>query len=153
VIAPHHPDGLRRPAPPDVVVDVIVETEYAVWTLIVVSRAQAGNVHERTSEVIDAGGWLAGVREHYCGVIEEDADTQSIGDSLKKRYARPASVGFQRACRSESQGCWRRAMAGFGGNSPRLRRASGQFTVSNALARTREWWLQSVEIETAVEPL
>lgn len=140
MIGPHHPDGLRRPAPPDVVVDVIVETEHAVWTLIVVSRAQAGNVHERMSEVIDAGGWLAGVREHYCGVIEEDADTRSIGDSLKKRYARSiasvqASVGFQRACRSESQGCWRRAMAGFGGNSPRLRRASGQFTVSNALAR------------------
>jgi hypothetical protein len=101
-------DGSR----PDVVVDVIVETEHAVWTLIVASRAQAGNVHERMSEVIDAGGWLAGVREHYCGVIEEDTDTRSLGDSLKKRCARSiASVQL----RSASRGPAGSSLKGVGG--------------------------------------
>jgi hypothetical protein len=54
-------DGAR----PEVLVDVMVETEHAVWTLIVAKSAQAGNVHETKTEVIDAGGWLAGAREHF----------------------------------------------------------------------------------------
>jgi hypothetical protein len=146
-------DGSR----PDVVVDVIVETEHAVWTLIVASRAQAGNVHERTSEVIDAGGWLAGVREHYCGVIEEDTDTRSIGDSLKKRYARSiASVQL----RSASRGPAGPSLKGVGGARWRdlaailrdCEEADNLPAIQRALARNALVWLQSVGIETAVEP-
>lgn len=78
-------------AQPDVVVDVIVETEHVVWTLIVANRVYGSTVHDRVTQVIDAGGWLAGAREHYFGVIEGDSDPGSIGESLKRRYARSSA--------------------------------------------------------------
>jgi hypothetical protein len=143
-------DGAR----PDVLVDVIVETEHAVWTLITASGAQqSGNVHERMAEVIDAGGWLAGAREHYCGLIEEDTDTRSIGDSLKKRYARsPASVEL----RSGSRGPAGPNLKGFG--SVRWRdlaailgdceEADNLPAIQRALAGSTLMWLQSVGIKT-----
>jgi hypothetical protein len=147
-------DGSR----PDVLVDVIVETEHAVWTLLVAGRAQAGNVHERMSEVIDAGGWLAGVREHYLGVIEEDTDTRSIGDLLKQRYARStASVQL----RSASRGPAGPNLKGVGGARwPDLaailrdcEEADNLPAIQRALARNTLVWLQNVGIEVAVEPL
>ncbi len=36
-------------------VDAIVETEHAVWTLTVANLAHAGDVHERLTQVVDAG--------------------------------------------------------------------------------------------------
>jgi hypothetical protein len=144
-------DGSRS----DVVVDVIVETEHAVWTLIVASRAQAGSVHERMSEVIDVGGWLAGVREHYFGVIEGDTETRPIGELLKKRYARStASVQL----RSASRGPAGPSLKGVGGARWRdlaailrdCEEADNLPAIQRALARNTLVWLQSVGIETRI---
>jgi hypothetical protein len=146
-------DGAR----PDVAVDVIVETEHAVWTLIVAGTAQAANVHQRMTEVIDAGGWLAGVREHYCGVIEDDTDTTSIGDSLKRRYARStASVQL----RSASRGPAGPSLKGLGGARWRdlaailrdCEEADNLPAIQRAVARNTLVWLQRVGIENDAEP-
>jgi hypothetical protein len=147
-------DGAR----PDVLVDVIMETEHAVWTLITASRAQqSGNLHERMTEVIDAGGWLAGTREHYCGVIEEDTDTR-FGDLLRKRYGRSrASIQLQ----SASRGPAGPSLKGVGGArwqdlAAILRdceQADNLPAIQRALAQNTSVWLQGVGIETAVEPL
>ena len=77
-------DGAR----PDVTVDVIIETEHDVWTLIVPRHGEVPDIQERATHVIDAGGWLAGARPHHCGVIESDTDNTMAGSLLKSRYAR-----------------------------------------------------------------
>jgi hypothetical protein len=93
---------------------LVSETEHAVWTLVVAKSAQAGDVHERIAEVVDAGGWLAGVREHYCGVIEEGNEAR-LGDSLKERYGRSsASIQLHRL-REDRQVRVSRALAALGG--------------------------------------
>jgi hypothetical protein len=140
-------DGVR----PEVLVDVIVETEHAVWTLIVAKSAQAGDVHERMTELIDAGGWLAGAREHYCGAIEEDTDTR-IGHSLKKRYGR-SSASIQ--LRSASRGPAGPTLKGVGGMRWRdlaailrdCEQADNLPAIERALARNTLGWLQKVGID------
>jgi hypothetical protein len=110
------------------------------------------------SEVIDAGAWLAGVREHYFGVIEEDTDTGSIANLLKERYARStASVQL----RSASRGPAGPSLKGVGGARWRdlaailrdCEESDNLPGIQRALARNTLVWLQSVGIETAVEPL
>jgi hypothetical protein len=143
-------DGAR----PDVVVDVVVETEHAVWTLTVANRAYPDDIHERVTQVIEAGGWLAGAREHYSGVVEQDTDARSIAHSLKKRYTRSvASVHLQSASRGPAV--------------PRLDGVGGVRwsdlaviladcaegdtlpAIERALARNTLVWLQDVGIQTA----
>jgi hypothetical protein len=140
-------DGAR----PGVLVDALVETEHAVWTLIVATSAHAGNVHERMSGVIDAGGWLAGAREHYCGAIEEDTGTR-IGDSLRQRYGR-SSASIQ--LRSASRGPAGATLKGVGGMRWRdlaailrdCEQADNLPAIERALARNTLGWLQKVGID------
>ena len=67
-------DGAREGA----FVDVVIETEHAVWTLIVATdRGRWLDDDQRIADVVDAGSWLAGAREHYCGVIERAAGAQA----------------------------------------------------------------------------
>jgi hypothetical protein len=77
-------DGER----PDVIADVVIETEHAVWTLIAQSASEPLADSERTAAVADAGAWFAGARQHYCGVIESSSANGSLGSVLQARYAR-----------------------------------------------------------------
>jgi hypothetical protein len=88
-------------AHPDVTVDVVIETEHDVWTLIVPRQGEVSNIQERAVHVIDAGAWLAGARAHHCGVIECDGDNAKAGSLLKSRYARSRDSA---ALRSASRG-------------------------------------------------
>ena len=99
-------DGART----DVVADVLIETEHAVWTLI--ATGQDDHVDdERIAQLIDAGAWLAGARQYYCGVIEADTTTDSIGRIVETRYSRSRhSVGL----RSATHGPSRPTLAGLG---------------------------------------
>ena len=147
-------DGAR----PDVPIDVTIETEHAVWTLITANPLHAEHVHDQMTTVIDAGGWLAGAREHYCGVIEEHSDTRSIAASLKTRYARSrASVQLRSASSRPAQPNLK-AVGGMGWRdlSAILRdcEQSGSLpAIQRALARNTLAWLERVGIETAIEPL
>ena len=47
---------------PDVIADVVIETEHAVWTLLAESRARDLLDGEAAAAMVDAGRWFAGVR-------------------------------------------------------------------------------------------
>jgi hypothetical protein len=84
---------------PDAVADVVIETEHAVWTLMVPAAGDDGD--DRTiAQMADAGAWLAGARDHYCGIIETRTTSTSFGGVLKRRYARSReSVALRSATR------------------------------------------------------
>jgi len=78
-------DGAR----PEVTVDVLIETEHAVWTLAVAGqRGQWLEDDDRAAHVIDAAAWESGPRDHYFGVIETDTTSASVGRILIERYSR-----------------------------------------------------------------
>lgn len=92
-------DGER----PDVVVDVLIETEHAVWTLIVDSPARTVMDSDAMAAVLDAGSWFAGLRPLYCGVIESTTGNASPGSVLHDRYSRSRdSARLQSATRGPS---------------------------------------------------
>jgi len=77
-------DGER----PDVVADVVIETEHVVWTLLAES-ARNDLIHSHlTAALVDAGAWFAGARQHFCGVLECSTVGTSPGSVLRTRYAR-----------------------------------------------------------------
>jgi hypothetical protein len=78
----------------DVVVDVTIETELAVWTLMLASdrdqRVFDSDVStgDPIARIIDAAAWRAGTRAHYFGIVEARTTATSIGSVLKRRYSR-----------------------------------------------------------------
>ena len=77
-------DGER----PDLVADVVIETEHSVWTLVAVAARDSVLDSEKAAVVVDAGAWFAGARQHYCGVIELTATSPRQGPVLQTRYSR-----------------------------------------------------------------
>ena len=77
-------DGTRR----DVAVDVVIETEHAVWTMVADVDTHALTDGERAAAVVDAGAWFAGTRRHHCGVIESPGTPHAAGPVLQSRYSR-----------------------------------------------------------------
>jgi hypothetical protein len=78
----------------DVVVDVTIETEHAVWTLMVSGpgdhRLLESNPDDgdAIARVTDAGAWRAGLREHYFAVVEPKTTPASVGTLVRRRYSR-----------------------------------------------------------------
>jgi hypothetical protein len=85
----HHVDGIR----PDVVADVLIETEHAVWALMLHenelrhSNAESAT-GDFTTQVIDAASWYAGTRGCYFGVLSSQFRHQDAGVALVERYFR-----------------------------------------------------------------
>jgi len=142
----------------DVAVDVVIETEHALWT-IVVADAESDWVDgdERAARVIDAGAWLAGRRDHYCAVIEPDTSGASIGGVLARRYTRSRDSV---ALRSATRGPAAPALKGFGAVpwtdlAAILRdcaEAESLPPIERALARNATIWLEEVGIAAAASP-
>jgi hypothetical protein len=85
----HHMDGVR----PDVVADVVIETEQAVWTLMLcgdhLRHVDAESVHgDVASQVIDATSWYAGTRGCYFGILSSQPRHQDAAVALVERYFR-----------------------------------------------------------------
>ena len=82
-------DGIR----PAVVVDVVIETEHAVWTLMICADDRTGCLEydasgsDPAARAIDAGAWRAGTRPCYFGIIESPTSRTSV-DTLLQRYSR-----------------------------------------------------------------
>jgi hypothetical protein len=140
-------DGER----PDVVVDAVIETEHAVWTLVADSAVRDLTDSESMAAIVDAGGWFAGVRHHHCGVIESTARDPSLASVLQARYSR--SSGSARL-RSATRGPAAPVHARWGGiRWPELaalledcRDAANLPAIERALARNAVQWLTSVGI-------
>lgn len=77
-------DGAR----PHALADVVIETEHAVWTLVAASASRDLSDSEAMAALADAGAWFAGLRQHYCGVIESPGGNHSWGAVLQTRYGR-----------------------------------------------------------------
>jgi hypothetical protein len=78
---------------PDVVVDVVIETEHALWTLMMCGddrtrclEADASG-SDPAARAIDAGAWRAGTRSCYFGIIESATSQASVA-TLLQRYSR-----------------------------------------------------------------
>jgi hypothetical protein len=85
-------DGAR----PSVLVDVLIETEHAVWTLI---AADGSDASERLTAIIDAGAWLAGARDYSVGVIDS-GEEPALSRATHNRFSRsPRSVALRSATR------------------------------------------------------
>jgi hypothetical protein len=85
----HHVDGVR----PDVVADVVVETEHAVWTLMLCGNAlrhvdAESATADFASQVIDATSWYAGRRGCHFGILTGQPRHQDDGVALVERYFR-----------------------------------------------------------------
>lgn len=142
-------DGARA----DVMADVVIETEHAVWTLIVADgRHHSTDDLDRVAHLIDAGAWLAGARVYCCGVIEVATATASLGDLLKSRYSRSRdSVRL----RSDTRGPAMPTMTACGAINWRdlaavlheCQEAQNLSAIERALARNAVVWLQSVGVE------
>jgi hypothetical protein len=141
-------DGAR----PDVTVDVVIETEHDVWTLIVPRQGEVSDIQERAVHVIDAGAWLAGARALHCGVIECDGDNAIAGSLLKSRYARSRDSA---ALRSTSRGPAAPTAITWGVMEwsdlaailQECSEARNLPPIERALARNAMDWLQVAEIE------
>jgi hypothetical protein len=85
----YHVDGLR----PDVVADVVIETEHAVWTLMVYGEdlrpiEPVSAKGDFTSQLVAATSWHAGTRDCYFGVLSSQPRHPGTGAALVERYFR-----------------------------------------------------------------
>jgi hypothetical protein len=80
---------LREP-----VADILIETEHAVWTLMVMGDDDASwheedaGVSDPVARLIDAGSWLAGTRDYHFGLIVFDPERAPIAATVVQRYGR-----------------------------------------------------------------
>ena len=72
----------------DVRADAVIETEHGIWTFVVANGAHWSEDEPAIAPLIDAGGWLAGSRDYYCGVIQSIGSDQSLGAIIAERYSR-----------------------------------------------------------------
>jgi hypothetical protein len=102
-----------------VLADVVIETEHLVWVLfttygadIVWADAESA-VLDPVGRLADAGSWLAGRRDLYCGLIASRPEDAPLGASLVRRYAGQNSVlrfpssRFAPVLRGAGIGTWR----------------------------------------------
>ena len=73
---------------PNLVADVVIETEHAVWTLVAVAARDGLIDSEKAAAVVDARAWFAGARQHFCSVIESTATNLRQAPVLQTRYSR-----------------------------------------------------------------
>lgn len=83
---PLPPRELLDGACPDVVPDVLIETDAAVWSFVV-AAGRYWDLSEAMPAVLDAGAWFAGRRPHHAGVIDGSTGP-AAGRLLQERYAR-----------------------------------------------------------------
>lgn len=143
-------DGAR----PDVVADVVIETEHAVWTLVAESTSRDVTDSHEAAGLVDAGAWYAGAREHHCGVIASSAARVSMGSVLQSRYARSReSIRLRSATRgpaTPARVTW--GTIGWPDLSALLQEcaeADNLPTIERALARNAREWVTRVGIDRA----
>ncbi len=88
-------DGAQPPA----MVDAWIETEHAVWAVLLASRLAPSRADEApatdaVARALDASAWHAGGRDRYIGIIEGAAD---IGSRIATRYGRSVQSAQMRS--------------------------------------------------------
>jgi len=73
------------------VADILIETEHAVWVLMVRSDDWLEDSVSGTDPVarlIDAGAWFAGTRDFHLGLVVFDPGRATVAAALVRRYGR-----------------------------------------------------------------
>jgi hypothetical protein len=73
------------------VADILIETEHAVWALMVRSDDWLEDHVSGTDPVarlIDAGAWFAGTRDFHFGLVVFDPERAPVATALVRRYGR-----------------------------------------------------------------
>ena len=73
------------------VADILIETEHAVWALMVRSDDWLEDHVSGTDPIarlIDAGSWFAGTRDFHFGLIVVDPERAPVATALVRRYGR-----------------------------------------------------------------
>jgi hypothetical protein len=146
-------DGAR----PEVVADVVIETEHTVWTLgVAAGREPWGDdgCGESVARLVDAGAWLAGARDHHSGLIDAVDVAMSIGRSLRGRYAWSRESA---ELRSRMRPPVRARLSSFGALAwtdlaailRECQHASGLSSIEQALAGNAVQWLRGVGVDAA----
>jgi hypothetical protein len=148
----HHVDGAR----PDVVADVVIETEHAVWTLMpcaenlrhVPAESPKGDL---ASQLIDATSWYAGTRSCYFGVVLCQPSHQDAGVALVERYFRSRDSLRLRSDGRDNhlanvRGVGSVRWADLGAILRDCERAAALTDIERALARNVVTWLEQVGI-------
>jgi hypothetical protein len=145
-------DGARAEA----IADVAIQTEHAVWTLIAADgRDHSTDGVDRVAHLVDAGAWLAGTREYYCGVIEAATGTASLGAIVKSRYSRSLkSVDLWSASRGPAtptlSACGTLHWEHLAAVLQDCQEAQNLSAIERALAANAVAWLEKVGVEAAV---
>ena len=90
--------------------DVLIETEHAVWTLMVVgddmSRLEGdAGASDPIARLIDAGSWFAGTRDYYFGLLVLNPERAPLATALVQRYGRSKnSLALRSGSRGEALG-------------------------------------------------
>lgn len=148
----HRVDGAR----PDVVADVVIETEHAVWTLMMCGEnlrhlEPAPAESDFASQLIDATSWYAGTRSCYLGIVASQSRQRDAGVALVDRYFRSRD---SLQLRSDARGNALANVRGIGSVrwtdlAEILRdceRADVLTSIERALARNALTWLEQVGI-------
>ena len=112
--------------------DILIETEHAVWTLMVrrddwLEGTEAGS--DPVARLIDAGSWLAGTRNYHFGLIVFDPERTPVANGAGPAL-RPigkqlvAAVGFEVWPEGERARRWADVLGRSGGHPARLRRVA-----------------------------
>jgi hypothetical protein len=144
-------DGAR----PEIVVDAVIETEHAIWSLIAAPDGDYPG-EDVVASAADAGAWLAGAREHHLGLIETRTTEVSFGGVLKRRYGRSRE---SLTLRSATRGPTRPTSTSFGVLEWRdlvavldeCRGARNLLGIERALAQNAIEWLRSCGYDGIVE--
>jgi hypothetical protein len=82
---------LIDPDPTEPIADILIETEHAVWTLMVMrddGLEETEAESDPVARLIDAGSWLAGTRDYHFGLIVFDPERTPVAKALVQRYGR-----------------------------------------------------------------
>ncbi len=148
----HHIDGVRL----DVTADVVVETEHAIWALMLggedLRRVETDSTKaDSAAQLIDAMSWYAGTRDCVFGVISSRSMHQDASVPVVERYFRSKD---SLRLRSDWRGNLLSNVRGVGSLrwtdlAAILRdceQAHGHTRIERALARNVVTWLEQVEI-------
>ncbi len=104
------------------------------------------------AHLVDAGAWLAGAREYFCGVIEATTASASLGGMLKRRYSRSRDSA---RLRSDTRGPAAPTLTACGALNwgdlaailLQCQAADSLSAIERALAHNALVWLQHVGVE------
>jgi hypothetical protein len=144
------------------VADVLIETEDAVWTLIVAGDDMdplegEPSASDRIARIIDAGSWFARTRDYYFGLLVLNPERAPLATALVQRYGRSQNSltlrsgsrdGALRNVRGVGLAGWTDLAAILEDCQDNL----GLADIERALARNALTWLGRVGIEPAAEP-